>query len=82
MITEAFPVHIEAKSLLKAHLNFYQTDVFVTYGNVHYDNNINILMTSHFFWQFLTYLPTRLLPTLSYSITSDFRGYLGPPHLP
>ena len=58
MITEAFPVHIEAKSLLKAHLNFYQTDVFVTYGNVivHYNNNINILMTSHFFWQFLTYV--------------------------
>jgi len=32
------------------------------------------LMTSHVFWPFLTYLPT-----LSYSITSDFGGYLGPP---
>ena len=33
-------------------------------------------MTSHIFWTFLTYLPT-----LSYSITSDFGGYLGPPYL-
>ena len=32
------------------------------------------LMTSHVFWPFLTYLLT-----LSYSITSDFGGYLGPP---
>ena len=32
------------------------------------------LMTSHAFWLFLTYLPT-----LSYSITSHFRGYLRPP---
>ena len=35
------------------------------------------LMTSHVFWLFLTYLPT-----LSYSITSLFWGYLGPPYLP
>ena len=33
-------------------------------------------MTSHVFWPFLTYLPT-----LSYSITSPFLGYLGPPYL-
>ena len=30
-------------------------------------------MTSHVFWPFFTYLPT-----LSYSITSNFGGYLGP----
>ena len=35
------------------------------------------LMTSLVFWPFLTYLPT-----LSYSITSLFWGYLGPPYLP
>ena len=35
------------------------------------------LMTSHVFWSFLTYLPI-----LSYSITSDFGGYLGPPTYP
>ena len=34
-------------------------------------------MTSHIFWPFLTYPPT-----LSYSITSDFGVYLGPPPLP
>ena len=34
-------------------------------------------MTSDVFWLFLTYLPT-----LSYSITSHFRGYLRPPYLP
>ena len=35
------------------------------------------LMTSLVSWPFLTYLPT-----LSYSITSLFGGYLGPPYLP
>ena len=34
-------------------------------------NRERSLMTSHLFWLFLTYLPT-----LSYSITSHFRGYL------
>ena len=33
-------------------------------------------MTSLIFWPFLTYLPT-----LSYPITSNFGGYLGPPYL-
>ena len=35
------------------------------------------LMTSHIFWPFLTYLPI-----LSYSITSLFWGYFGPPTYP
>ena len=47
------------------------TNKYTAEGNVHY------LMTSHVFWPFLTYLPT-----LSYSITSEFGGYLEPPFLP
>ena len=35
------------------------------------------LMTSDVIWPFLTYLPT-----LSYPITPDFGGYLGPPTYP
>ena len=47
-------------------------------GMVRYFNiREHSLMTSLVVWTFLTYLPT-----LSYSITSHFRGYLGPPTYP
>ena len=52
------------------YLQGYQTNLLVILRE-------RLLMTSLVFWPFLNYLPT-----LSYSITSLFLGYLGPPYLP
>ena len=60
-------------------LKFKESNAKILHTYLHYKIEVcpreRPLMTSHVFWPFLTYI----LTTLSYSIMSNFGGYLGPP---